>query len=363
MAGDDLILFLRANDDEAVGWVRASEGAIVAQGEGLAGIDGDSYDRIIALTPAGATGIDWIELPELAPAQRDAAARGLVLQRIIEGDVAHIAAGIDDDPSGLRPVAWVNANLMSGWLAKLGDAGLSPDAVIPALLAIEPIDSGVARAEVGGEILLRAAKAGWRDDPELTPLLLDGEPITDLSDRATEAGLLRLIDAPALNLLSGRFATRSGWSVPAGTFKPLVVVAGLCLLLALLLPVVHVWQINRAAARLEMQAVELASKRFPEASDPLAALKADVAATRGGGAGFIATAAAVNQAVAATANADLLGMSFTPNGALMTTVRVTNADEAAGLIAQIEGAGFRVAPGAQSMNQGRLVQPITVTVE
>ncbi len=363
MAGDDLILFLPGESDAAIGWARASEGRIVAEGSDVSGLADNGYERIVALAPASVSGIDWIELPDLAPAQRDAAVRGLLADRVIAADTLHMTASSEADATGFRPVVWAGRDRMAGWLAALAQAGLQADAIVPALLAVEPEADGFVRAKVGSEVVVRGPRSGWADEENVTPLLAGDAEIAEMSQRAVEAGLLRLVDFPPVNLLSGPFAPGGDWAVDSRLKRWLVGLVLVVALMAMLIPLAQLWQTNRAAARLEAESSALALRSFPDAENPLAALQAEVSARRGGGAGFIATLGAVNQAVADTPNAELTGLNFTPDGILQTTVRVTNADEATRLVEKIRAQGFRVDLAAPAMNQGRLLQPITVRGE
>src|SRR5688500_11724620 len=126
-------------------------------------LDGDEVvergDASAALPPAAATvlavpgdevAVHWIELAGgLAPAQAAAAARLMLADTSAEPlSVLHIAVGRPEH--GLTPAAVVPADRMAEWLAAAAEAGLEPDAIVPAPLLLTAPDSGFARRDLGG---------------------------------------------------------------------------------------------------------------------------------------------------------------------------------------------------------------------
>jgi general secretion pathway protein L len=355
---DTLILILPADPEGPVAWARAEAGAIVGTGQDFDGEESDC--EVIALTPAAQTALDWITLPDLPQAQRDGAAREMLADQLIDPASLHLATGDAEDDDGLRPVAWADDAHVEGWIARLTSLGVSPSALVPAQLAILPPNAGLLSAQIGDETIIRAPWAGWLSDPTLDAALGgDAAPVAQ-SERQRDAGLLRLIDAPGLNLISGRFAPKRSWSLGAGTGRRLALLAAALVGVSLLLPVVQNWQTNRAAETLEAETAQAASALFPGASDPAVQLSNQITARRGGGAGFLPTLSAVTSAVSSTADVELTGMRFLIDGTLETTIRATNAAEAATVRAKIEAQGFTVEVGTESQNQGRLLLPIKV---
>ncbi len=355
---DALILILPSEPASPINWVRADDGAIVGTGPDFAGEEADC--EVIALTPAACTGLDWITLPGLPQAQRDGAARDMLADRLIAPSTLHLVTGEAENEAGLRPVAWVEEALVKGWLARLAALGVVPNALVPAQLAILPPSAGLVAAQIGDEMIIRAPNAVWLSDPALDDALFGGATPMVQTERQRDAGWLRLIETPGLNLISGRFAPKRNWSLGAGTERRLALLAAALVGVSLLLPVVQNWQTNRAAEKLEVETAQAASALFPGAPDPAGQLRSQITARRGGGAGFLPTLAAVTSAVSSSANVELTGMRFLIDGTLETTIRASSAAETADVRAKIEAQGFVIESGAESQNQGRLLLPIRV---
>ena len=64
---------------DAPHWLRIADGAIVARGEGLAAHDPD--DHVVAVVPAQDVTIHHADLPDLAEAQAQAAARLMIVEQ------------------------------------------------------------------------------------------------------------------------------------------------------------------------------------------------------------------------------------------------------------------------------------------
>jgi type II secretion system protein L len=356
MAGA-LLLFLPAEHDDSIAWVRVTEGVIAGTGDAFA--LGEGEGEVVAVAPAAHVGIDWINLPDMPQAQRDAAARELLADQLIDGgQTLHLVTGSGEVESTLRPVAWVDDQLMEDWLARLSSLGVVPTALIPAQLLVPVPDVGCVEARIGQEDIVRSGHAAWLSDPALNGVLMGEEMPTRVSERQRDSGLLRMLDAVPLNMMAGRFAPRRSWSFAQG--RRLALLAAGLAFVTLLIPIVQNWQINRAAARLEAETAQAAAQMFPASGDPAAQLTTAITARRGGGAGFLPTLSAISAAASSTANVELTGLRFSADGTLETTVRATNAAEAAAVRNKIEARGFVVETGAETTNQGRLLQTIRV---
>ena len=354
-----LILFLPADPDAPIGWARLDAGVIVDTGDQF---EGDATGPVVtAIVPAAVTGIDWISLPDFPQAQRDAAARELIADRLIKGDAPlHIVTGQAEDESGRRPVAWVEEQLIDHHLARLKALGITPEALVPAQLAVAAPEVGFVEARIGSEQILRGACLAFCADDALREALLGGAEPVRLTEQQRDAALIRVADDPPLNLITGRFAPKRSWGVGGKFGRQIALLAAALVGLTLLIPHVQNWQMNRAASRLEAETAASAAALFPGSGDPAGQLKAAIVARRGGGAGFLPTLAAVSGAVSSTANVELTALRFAADGTLETTIRATNDAEAAEVRRKIEAAGFTVETGAETQNQGRSLQSIKV---
>jgi general secretion pathway protein L len=359
-----LILFLPIDPGGAIGWARIADGVIVGAGDAFVedevALDKNAAE-CVAVVPAMQTGIDWISLPDLPQAQRDAAARELMADAMIGGAQAlHVVTGLAENEFGLRPVAWVEEAIVDNWLARLAELGLEVTALIPAQLALADPGQGLVEATLGSELIIRGPQVAWLSDSILNDALSGGVKPTPLTERQRDAGLLKMLDCPPLNLIAGRFAPKRSWALGFGNGRRLALLAAALVGLSLFIPHAQNWQLNRAAARLEAETSAAAAILYPESGDPAAQLRATITARRGGGAGFLPTLNAVIAAVSSTTNVELTGLRFFVDGTLETTIRATNAAESAEVRRKIEASGFVVETGVETMNQGRLLQSIKV---
>ncbi len=81
---------------------------------------------------------------------------------------------------------------------------------------------------------------------------------------------------------------------------------------------------------------------------------------RGGGAGFSRTAASASAAVAAVPGAEIIGLSFDPNGKLRVTLATQTQGQIVDVQTRLAAAGFTAEPSTFTGSAGRLTGVLTV---
>ncbi len=342
-----LIIILPADADAPQHWLLCDDGTVAARGLGDA--YGEEATRLVAFVPASDVATDWLDLPDLPAAQRDAVAKQHLADQVLGPlDEVHVVTA--------GPIAaWVAHDTMAAWMGRLARR---PDCLIPAALAVPASSDGLVSAVIGDELVLRGPQMAALADPALVQAL--GQPITALPTAQTEAALIAAAEFPPLDLLAGRYIARQSW-FDAKTVRQLALLAVAALALMLATQVVQIWKTNHAATALEGEARAQAAGLFPQAIDPLAELTRQVAAKRGGGAGFLPTMAAVTNALISHPLAELTSANFDRSGVLSVGVRAPTPGDIAAIRQRIMAAGFAVDQGAAVSEQGRVVVQLKVS--
>lgn len=339
---ETLFLFLPATPGGATGWARAVEGRFVARGTDWAadGFEAGAAHQI-ALAPVGATGMALVDLPALAPAQAAAAARLALADRLAlaQGPVVLAVA----EGEGVRAACWVEAAWLDAARLAWAEAGLEPQALVPAGTLFSPVPGEALRARLGEDVLVFSQGAAWRDDPIMNAAMGGAAPV-DVDAAGVETALLSEAAQPRCDLLVGT-ARKAGWA--RGVWGQVAALLFALAVVTALIPVGHATAEHRAAARLEGGAAQLARQAFPDAADPLAALG------RGAQGGFARGYAALAQSVEAVPAAELSSLAYAPAG-LQARVRVADAAARDALLRQLRSAGFDARVEGETREQGRL---------
>lgn len=145
----------------------------------------------------------WSSLPDLEPRQAEGVARLKAAEQSL-GPVHCAARHLGD---GSVVTATIATEAMERGLARLMLAGLNPDIVIPAALAISPSEQ-VAAAEFDGIELLRGPTVAAPDEPVFRQMLIGQNEVQQLDTEAVRTMFLAACEAPLLNLREGIFAKR-----------------------------------------------------------------------------------------------------------------------------------------------------------
>lgn len=158
---------------------------------------------IMAVASPLVTRCIWSSLPELEPKQAEGVAKLRASEDSL-GPIHSAARHLGEDAVVTATIA--TAEMEKG-LARLMLAGLNPDIVIPAALALSPPEQVVA-AEFDGIALLRGPNVAAPDEPVFRNLLVGQDEVELLGSDTVRAMLLEACESPLLNLREGPFAKR-----------------------------------------------------------------------------------------------------------------------------------------------------------
>lgn len=359
---ETLVLML---GDEAR-WLRLSDGAVVARGEGFETVpraDPGIEERVVAVVPAHELVVHHASLPDLAEPQARAAARLLVSEQSATPlETLHVAVG-PAGPAGDRPVVAIEAAHMARHVAGLAALGYDPDAMLAAPLLLPRPDEGLVRGDLGSEVIVRGRNAAFADDAVLTPLIAGDAGVTDLDRAEIEAALMAAVADPEVDLRQGPFARVRRWAIDWKLVRR-VALLGLALAGAtLFLQLATIFKLSLAADRIEAANAAQARAVLPPGAtvtNPVAQLDERLAALRGAGGGFLPLASAVAAAVNATANVELASMIFDGTGGLRVVVRAANPAELVAVEQRLIASGLAVAAGPVTSDQARPSRELTV---
>lgn len=345
-----LLLFI-APDDRLAGWWIVHDGQVTARGGPDDVLPDALPERTIAIAPAQAMTIHVAELGSLATQQAQAAARLLVADTsIVPVETQHVAVGRAD--GGDRSVAVIGNGRMAAWLESLQTRGIDPDAVLAAPLLLPRPESGFVRARIGAETVLRGRSAGFADEAGLTELLVGDAPVEDLD---SEPMVLGALDAPELDLRQSAFAKRRRFRLDWPLVRRLLTIGSAIAAVTLLIAVVQIVRYGFAADALDARAEEIARSAAPDAgANAVPALQARLAARRGAGLGFTATAGALATALGAVPDVELASLSFENDGMLRATVVAPAAAQAEALRARLRAMGLAVEATPFTSENGRI---------
>lgn len=345
-----LVLFI-APDDRLHGWWIVEAGAVVMRGDAETPLPPGLPERVVAVAPAEAMTIHVAELGALAAQQARVAARFLVAETSVAPiETQHVAVGNADGAD--RSVAVIGNGRIAAWLDSLQERGIDPDAILPAALLLPRPETGFVRTAIGAETVLRGRSAAFAEEAGLTELLVGDAPVEDVD---ADPLVLAALDTPELDLRQGEFAKRRRFRLDWPLVRRLAVLGGAIAAVTLLIAIVQTVRYGLAADRLDAEAQAIARTAVPGAGpDATAALQARIAARRGAGHGFSATAGAVLAAVQAVPNVELSSLSFDNDGLLRATILTPGAAEAEALRTRIRAAGLGVEATPFTSEGGRI---------
>ncbi len=331
------ILFL----DNAYSWLRLADGQIVARGEGLEFLAGET---VVAVAPPEPVRLFRAALGDLAPAQARAAARQLAGEASLSPiETLHVACG-DPDDEGQRWVAVIETAHVADWLTDLAHAGIAIASLTPAALVPDVKANQLVRVRIGPFGVVRGQSLAFADDAALVAALSPDAAVADADPDEVNHALSGLFAASPLDLRQGGFAPRGGWHLGAHAKRRFGLMALAAGILALAIPVVEVIRLNRSSAALEAEALSLEAAALgpgPPALERLTAM-------RGPGAGFPVTWRVVSGAVQAAGTAELSSASFGNDGVLTASFHASAPADLESLKARLKGSGAQLSGGVVS---------------
>lgn len=361
---DVIALFLPARPKDSWRWMTIRDGAIASRGDGLPGRDQPPEATTIAIAPADAVALHWADLPDRSMAQATAAARLLVAEASVTplGDL-HVAVGREEGLAE-RPVGAVAAAQMADWLAMLAESGFEAVSVVPSPMLLPRPDTGYVIGDLGDGRVVRGPSSGFADEDGLTALIVGDSPV-ELLDRDTmESAIVAALADPPLDLRQGAFALRKRAAIDWVLVRRLAWLIVAIMSVTLLITLVQIVRYNASTSSLEGQADALARQglaRGETVNDAGQQLTDRLARLRGGGAGFSRTAASVSAAVAAVPGAEIVGLTFGPDGKLRVSLATQTQGQIVDVQTRLANAGFAAEPSTFTSAAGRLTGELTVS--
>jgi len=337
-SADGLILLLPATRDEA--W---RHWRVTAEGVGPEQVSEPMPEHgvVTVLVPGALAPVADKPLPAMPVAQALAAERlsqgqgGLAAER-------HIAVSAAE---GRLLASRVAAADMDRWLAALAQAGIDPQALVPAALVLPRQDGALVLGRVGNQLVARTEQAAFAAEEALVDLLGDGLEQVALDDDALFHRLAQIHAAPPLNLRQGAYAPRRVSVFRTANWLGLVRMAATAALLGLLLMLVWIVKWNLDSRAEEARALELAQQRFPAATDLASAerlLAAELAKRGQGGASFAAPTAALLDAMRPVAGVKLRDLGYGADGTLRFTAAAPRAEDVNAVLIALQNNGWKV---------------------
>lgn len=225
------LLLIRFFEDAAPEWGRFDADGRLLDGprEGLPSPEDAGDARVVVLAPGEAVLLTSAHVPTRNPGKlRRALPFALEDRLVADVSAQHVAAGTPAG-DGRVPAAVVARARLDAWLARLDEAGLEPDALVPEPLALPRDGDGTVLLFEGARAVARTGPdAGFACEAQLLPALEvpgAGEAVTAYRD--AEAGPppdgieARVLDGPvlglfargqgdAIDLLQGEYRPRRG---------------------------------------------------------------------------------------------------------------------------------------------------------
>lgn len=359
------LILLPADSETPLRWLRIDQrGVIIGRGDGAPPRDSETpreaAARTVAVVPGDAVAIHWFDLPPLAPAQAQAAARMMAADVSASPlDRVHIALGARS-LSGTAPLALVDREAMFGWLATLAAAGIDADHLVPAPMLLEAPETGVNVLDAGALWLVRGERLAFAAEPELAGMMIGDAAVHGVAETDWAAGVLAPL---TLDLRQGEFARlrrrpvdraqmrRMAW-LAAGIAAALVgnSVAGLA-------------RYSFAADRAEMALADAARQALPRGTvvrEPRAQVAARLAQLGGDGRDFSGLVAPLLAAMRDRPGTALDSLRYAPGTGLAAVIAAPAAADRDAVVAAITAAGFDARIGNPREDGGRQLSDLTV---
>lgn len=296
---------------------------------------------IMAVASPVATRCIWSALPDLEPRQAEGVARLRASEDSL-GPVHSAARHLGEDAVVAATIA---TEAMERGLARLMLAGINPDIVIPAALAIAPSDQVVA-AEFDGVDMLRGPTVAAPDEPVFRNLLVGQNEVELLSTDTVRAMLLEACEAPLLNLREGPFAKRERRVLATDSQREWIkrLVAGLAIA-SLLLALVTLGKYWIATEAENERALAAAQKIDPSIIDVTQAeVQVDRALQqRGLAAGrFVPLSAGLWRTIKASPNVSVRELRYGADGILTVILAAPDSNSVNRALVAIQQDGYRI---------------------
>lgn len=358
------VLFLSGNPATAGEWLRLDGETVVARGTGVPQADGAGDDApLVAVAPADAVSLRWIDLPAgLSPAQAAAAARlaaaGLAAEPV---ELLHVALAPPEEGSDRRLIAITRADALAGWLERLSAQGLVPQRLLPAPMLLPAGRDACVGLVRDGLLWVRGPEQAFAAEPDIAAAIARTSPRL-LDPAAFEAALPAALAQAQPDLLQGRFARRASAAPDWRRLRRLASLVAAILLVMAITDVARGWRASVAAEAARAQAAALARPLLPagaRVTDPVAQLAA-LGVAGGRGRGFADMAAALFAATRDSEGTTLDSLEHTADGRMRAALAAPSVAGLAGVETRLDALGFDAALGPVRTDGGRQRAELTI---
>lgn len=362
-----LILFLEApgeapgTAERPAGWWRLdAAGRRIAGGADMAGMAPLPGETVLAVPPATAVTLHLVTLPPLAPAQAQAAARALAMElSAAPVEDLHVALGAAD-ADGRRWLALADSEAMAGWVAWLDGLGLEAGAGVRLVPAPLLLAQGSCMAW-GDLLLVHDDGLAFAAEPALAGLMCPALPPAQPLEMLGAGLAARLAGLP--DLRQGRFARETPWQPASGQLRRLGLLAAAAALALLGAELASLWQLSRAADRLEARLATEAAALLPRGTlvdAPAAQVQARLAAL--GGQGLGGMLAPLMTALEARPSVSIVSLEQAAGQGLSLLLEGASAGDVAALLAEMRAAGLVAEAGLPRQVSGVMMTEVKVRV-
>ena len=366
-----LILFLEApgeapgTAERPAGWWRLdAAGRRIAGGADMAGMAPLPGETVLAVPPATAVTLHLVTLPPLAPAQAQAAARALAMElSAAPVEDLHVALGAAD-ADGRRWLALADSEAMAGWVARMDGLGLEAGAGVRLVPAPLLLAQGSCMA--WGDLLLvhgdgLGGGLAFAAEPALAGLMCPALPPAQPLEMLGAGLAARLAGLP--DLRQGRFARETPWQPASGQLRRLGLLAAAAALALLGAELASLWQLSRAADRLEARLATEAAALLPRGTlvdAPAAQVQARLAAL--GGQGLGGMLAPLMTALEARPSVSIVSLEQAAGQGLSLLLEGASAGDVAAILAEMRAAGLVAEAGLPRQVSGVMMTEVKVRV-
>lgn len=370
--GSGLILFLPSGTSDMLPWWLVRDGAIAAHGRMDANIGGTDLpdfaadDPIMALVSAGQTAVRWTDMGDLPAPQAEAAAcLKIAGESLGAADGLHIVAA--HQPGGSVLVCSMAKTDLQYGLDGLHRAGLNPDVILPAALAIAPSETELLRADLGdGAPILRGEKLASIDEPGLRNILAGQMAVGGIDEDALHHHLLTAFATPPMNLRRAAFAKRrNGTWISLSQLRILGWMLLAALLLSLTIEVATYWQYRGAVMREDARMLAAVRKIAPQAGDAQnaeAALDKALGLKGRAASSFITLSSALFAELQNEREASLRDMRYNRGGTLAFNLAAPTADPINRILLALQAQGYKVTATSRQDTSGLTIAEITIRI-
>ena len=319
--------------------------------------------QIIALAPAGDVRFLTSERSGTGNSDRQAAAIArieAVNESLGGAETLHaVSQVVPSDPSRVATAIVANGTMIT-WLDWCRGLGVDPNHLVPVASLVTPAGDEWIEAQIGGEHIAARRGLAMAYEPELAEALGAASEVRTIPDQEVQAALVRVAEAPWLDLRTGKFARRRRIVIDRDRIRELVLLACVLPLLTLAWAMLSILQIERSTDKLNAETLRVAEAALPGPTT-LETAEADLRQrTSGGGGGALLPLSALYRHLQATPGVSTTDISYRPDGTLSATVAAPAVDEINRMLIDLQRARYAITAVPRQAPDGRAMVDITI---